>query len=245
MTRILIMLKRIIILIFVYKLSFASLITRENDYEKFENFIYNYYTELIPYGLIDFNALRFALIGYFNIKKSLGNDEFISIIDFNFSSTQKRFFLIDVINKKIIYNLLVAHGKLSGELYAEYFSNDLDSNKSSLGFYLTGETYLGAHDYSLRLDGLDEGFNSNAFIRDIVIHGASYVSEDFILTYGRLGRSLGCPALPIDIASEVIEIIKNGHLLFIYKEDPEYIKTSNYLDLEKAVLEFKKNNFVP
>jgi hypothetical protein len=237
------MLNKIIVLILICNITIAFFARAENDYEKFENFIENYYSQLDPYELIDFNALRFALIGYFNIKKSLGNDDFISIIDFNLPSNEKRFFLIDVVNKKIIYNLLVAHGKLSGELYAESFSNDLNSNKSSLGFYLTAETYFGAHDYSLRLDGLDEGFNDNAFIRDIVIHGASYVSEEFILTYGRLGRSLGCPALPIDIASEVIEIIKNGSLLFIYKEDPEYIKTSKYLDLEKAIQKFKKIDF--
>lgn len=90
---------------------------------------------------------------------------------------------------------------------------------SSPGFYRTAETYYGKHGYSLKLDGLEEGVNDHARERLIVIHGADYVSTDFINKHGRIGRSWGCPALPLHLTKEVIDLIKEGSCLFIYTDD--------------------------
>lgn len=144
---------------------------------------------------------------------------YISIIDFREPSTSKRFYLIDLQKRKLLYQTYVAHGKNSGENFATKFSNKEDSHMSSLGFYKTGETYYGKHGYSLRLHGLEEGINDNAYKRAIVLHGADYVSEDFINQHGRLGRSHGCPALPVDLAKEIIDKIKGGSCLYIYQDN--------------------------
>ena len=126
-------------------------------------------------------------------------------------------------------NSVVSHGRNSGELYAKNFSNKPSSYKSSLGFYKTAETYHGKHGLSLRLDGLEKGFNDLARPRAIVIHGADYAREEFISAAGRLGRSLGCPALPSELSKEVIELIKEGSLLFIYGEDQDYLSNSKLI----------------
>lgn len=166
-------------------------------------------------------AVNMAINGFNWLKSEnlLNNDSLITIIDFSSESTDKRFFVFDVKNKQIIKNTWVAHGIQSGENYAESFSNKHSSNKSSLGLYVTRETYEGKHGYSLRLDGMTEGLNDNARERAIVIHGADYVSRYFIEETGRLGRSFGCPALPSDEAKEIIELIKEGSCLFIYHPD--------------------------
>jgi hypothetical protein len=119
----------------------------------------------------------------------------------------------------------VAHGRNSGEEYANSFSNSGDSFKSSLGFYATGEIYIGKHGNSLRLDGLEKGLNDNARSRGVVMHGADYVAENFIKNNQRLGRSLGCPALPIELTDEIINLIKNKSCLYIYH--PSLIQAIN------------------
>jgi len=131
--------------------------------------------------------------------------KYLAIVDFTKDSTQKRFFMIDLKNETLVYNDLVAHGANSGEKTAKSFSNKENSHESSLGFYTTAETYFGSNGYSLKLDGLDQGLNDNARERAIVIHGASYVSEKYIEITGRIGRSWGCPALNLDIYSDVIK----------------------------------------
>ncbi len=128
-------------------------------------------------------------------------------------------FVIDLKKEKLLFNTLVAHGKNSGVQYAEVFSNKNRSLMSSPGFYSTAETYFGKHGYSLKLDGLEEGINDHARERLIVIHGADYVSDDFIKMYGRIGRSWGCPALPIKHTEEVINLIKEGSCLYIHADD--------------------------
>ena len=179
-------------------------------------------------GVISFEVFNFALLGYQHID-NLPKKSIITIIDFSKPSTEKRFFVIDLENKRLLYKCFVAHGKNSGDKYSTSFSNKPESLKSSLGFYLTGETYSGEHGYSLRLEGLEKGINDNARVRDIVIHGAEYVSEDFIKKYGRLGRSWGCPALPVGISKEIIDTISGGSCLFIYGDDEYYKENSGFL----------------
>jgi hypothetical protein len=160
----------------------------------------------------------------------LQNKKIITIIDFSQPSVQDRFFVIDLQNKLVLFKTLVAHGKNSGENMAESFSNDSKSLKSCLGFFVTAETYTGKHGYSLRLDGMEPGINDNARTRTIVIHGADYVSTDFANQHGRLGRSWGCPALPINRSKEIIDKISEGSCLFIYGKDPEYLRVSKFLN---------------
>ena len=156
------------------------------------------------------------------------NDRVITIIDFTKSSNLERMFVIDLVGEKVIYKSLVAHGENSGENYATSFSNTPDSHKSSLGYYLTGKPYVGRHGYSLLLDGLEKGINDNVRNRAVVIHGAAYVSQRFIESNGRLGRSFGCPALPEEIVSEIINKIQEKSLLFIYSSDRNYCKNSSF-----------------
>ncbi|PLX12000.1 MAG: hypothetical protein C0597_14190, partial [Marinilabiliales bacterium] len=156
--------------------------------------------------------MNMAMNAYNALKSQnlLKNDSLITIIDFNSPSTHQRFFVLDIKNQKVIKNTFVAHGMQSGVNIAETFSNRRHSNKSSLGLYITRETYEGKHGYSLRLDGMIEGLNDNARKRAIVIHGADYVSKEFISKHGRLGRSFGCPAVPMDEVTEIIDLIKEG-----------------------------------
>lgn len=166
-------------------------------------------------------ALELAFDNYFELQEKdlVKVDTILTIIDFSKPSTDKRLYILDLKNQQVIKNTWVAHGKRSGVDIAEDFSNNRHSNKSSLGVFITSETYMGKHGYSLRLDGMNEGLNDNARKRAIVIHGADYVSERFIKNYGRLGRSFGCPAVPLDESKEIINLIKEGSFLFIYHPD--------------------------
>jgi len=154
----------------------------------------------------------------------------LSIADFSLSSVKERLFVIDLTNEKVLTKSLVAHGKNSGLHYAKSFSNVPESNKSSLGFYLTSETYEGSHGYSMHLKGLEKNINDNAYDRAIVMHGADYVSHQFASTHGYVGRSLGCPAVPSNQSKKIIDQIKDGTVLFIYHPDTEYQKKSNLLN---------------
>ena len=163
------------------------------------------------------------------------NDRVITIIDFTKPSNQERLFVIDLIGEKIIYKSLVAHGKNSGENYATSFSNNPDSHQSSLGYYLTDKSYVGRHGYSLLLDGLEKGINDNARKRAVVIHGAEYVSQRYIVSNDRLGRSFGCPALPEETVSEIIDTIQEKSLLFIYSTDRNYCKNSSFFNSSLSI----------
>jgi hypothetical protein len=185
-----------------------------------------------------------AMTGYYNLKaanKLDNNRSVISVADFTKKSTEKRFWVIDLKEKKVLYHTLIAHGRNTGEQYARNFSNTSSSNMSSLGFYVTAETYIGKHGLSLAIDGMDKGFNDNARNRSVVVHGADYVSEDFIKNVGRLGRSQGCPALPTALAPEIINAIQGGTTLFIYYPDKDYNKTTPYYDSEVALKEFRND----
>jgi len=155
------------------------------------------------------------------IKKDL-----LTVIDFSQSSNTKRLWIIDMSTQTVLYNTLVAHGRNSGDEYANDFSNANSSNQSSLGFYVTGEIYAGKHGQSLRLDGLENGINSNARSRGVVMHAADYVSDTFIKMHNRLGRSQGCPALPAELTKEVVNLLKDKSCLFIYHPTKSYTTSS-------------------
>ena len=137
---------------------------------------------------------------------------------------------------KVLFNTWVAHGQGSGTEYATSFSNTNSSHQSSLGFYVTGTTYNGIHGTSLRLFGMDEGYNDAAFDRDIVVHGADYVSEKFIKEREYLGRSWGCPAVPSNLSLPIINTIKDGTCLFIYYPEKNYLLASNWLNKKMSVM---------
>jgi hypothetical protein len=172
-------------------------------------------------------TFRSALKGYFNLqeKKMLANN-ILTIVDYSKSCNQKRFFVIDLQQKKVVYKSLVAHGRNSGATFAKDFSNKHASMKSSLGFFVTGETFNGQHGNSLRLDGVETNINDNARDRGIIIHAADYVSDGFVKKYGRLGRSLGCPALPNHLNDSIINLIKDKSCVFVYYPDRTYLKKS-------------------
>ncbi|MGM9475615.1 murein L,D-transpeptidase catalytic domain family protein [Pedobacter sp. GSP4] len=165
-----------------------------------------------------------ALTGFFNMKYSglLHEKSILTIADFDQESTKKRLYIIDLEKKKLLLNTWVAHGQNSGGDKPAFFSNQINSNQSSLGFYLTGEVYFGKHGRSLKLDGMDQGFNNNARERSIVVHGAAYVSQQTINQLGRLGRSQGCPAVPAKLANQVINTISDRTVLFINNSDQYY-----------------------
>lgn len=186
---------------------------------------------------LSFTAFRYAYIGYQTIKKQhrLNNKELFSIIDFTKDCNSKRFYTIDLEKMKIVYYTYVAHGKKSGERMATSFSDAVESNKSSIGFYITGNTYNGGNGYSLILHGDEKGYNSNLAKRSVVVHAADYANEDYIARNGRMGRSLGCPALPENIYKQVIETIKEKTMIFAYYNDAKYLKTSKYLNVLKLI----------
>lgn len=158
-----------------------------------------------------------AIDGYSILdEKGLIQNPILTIVDFDLPSTQKRLWVIDMKKHQVLFQSLVAHGKNSGDVKATDFSNANESYKSSLGFYLTNETYTGTHGLSLRLDGMEKNKNDNARARAIVIHGADYVSNHFIKVHQRLGRSFGCPALPVELTSKIVNTIKNKSCLYIH-----------------------------
>jgi hypothetical protein len=145
-----------------------------------------------------------------------GKGGLLTVIDYSLPSTAPRLWVLDLAHGKVLFHELVAHGAGSGEKFATRFSNVNDSRATSLGLFLTSETYEGGNGYSLKLKGLDEGLNDQAEARHIVMHGAWYVSADHARQYGMLGRSWGCPALPQADAKPVIDAIKGGSFVFAY-----------------------------
>ena len=185
---------------------------------------------------LQFGTFAKAMTGYLNLRQAgrLADDkQLLTVVDFDLPSTEKRLWVFDLATNKVLFHTLVAHGHNSGENEATNFSNTDQSNMSSLGFYATSKEYEGKHGRSLRLEGLDEGFNTNAATRSVVMHGADYVSEEFIKQNGRLGRSLGCPALPLDQYAQIIDAVNGGTCLFINKSDAGY--DSKYLNQEEAI----------
>ena len=163
-------------------------------------------------------------------KGDIPKEDIITIVDFSQPSTKKRLYVLDLENKRILFNTLVAHGRNSGTLWTKSFSNQASSLKSSPGFYVTEDTYMGSNGYSLRLKGLERNINDNALDRAIVMHGAPYVDQSAISSLGFLGRSWGCPAVPLSKHKAIINTIKEGTCLFIYSPDKNYQEKSTLLN---------------
>lgn len=164
------------------------------------------------------------------VSRGDANPATLTIIDFSKPSTSKRLWVYDLRSRALLFEEAVAHGRNSGHNLSTTFSNEPESFKSSLGLFRTGESYIGKHGYSLRLDGLEAGVNDRARERAIVVHGADYVNLAVARRQGRLGRSLGCPAVRPEITRPLINAIKGGGLLFAYYPDADYVATSTYLN---------------
>lgn len=185
------------------------------------------YNEMQLEGIVNFTAFEQAMAGYNTIEEK--EKEILTLVDFSKPSTEERFYVFDMRHKKLLFSSLVSHGKNSGGNYATSFSNENGSLKSSLGFFLTENTYQGKNGYSLVLNGLEKGINDRAKERAIVIHGAAYSNPSVIASSGRLGRSFGCPALPQAVSKPIINTIKGGSLLFIYANNQNYLTYSPIL----------------
>jgi len=187
--------------------------------------------QLAAIGLSE-KAFDYAYKGYQRLvkKQRLANPGILAICDFSQPSNKKRLYVLDLANNKVLLTSYVAHGRGSGAEYAMRFSNRSRSHQSSLGFYTTSSIYYGEHGLSLRLQGLEPGFNNLAMKRNIVVHGATYINDDYLNTNKYMGRSYGCPAVPEDECAEIIELIKNGSCFFIYHPTKKYLQTSKILN---------------
>jgi len=181
---------------------------------------------------IDPQVLDLALRSYgrANEEGLIDRKGILTVIDYSRLSSEKRLWTFDLQSHRLLFEDLVAHGKNSGENKTVAVSNAFESKMSSVGVYKTGEPYIGKNGYSLRLIGLENGFNTNALARAVVLHGAWYVSDEMIKSYGRIGRSWGCPAVRKEIATPLIDTIKDGSLLVIYYPDTDWLEHSSFLN---------------
>lgn len=180
---------------------------------------------------IDSHVLKAGLLAYIHARQQgLDNKHLLTIIDYSKPSSERRLWVLDLKNGKVLFNTWVSHGKNSGNVMATSFSNRSGSLKSSIGVFLThGQPYYGGNGYSLRLSGLEPGINDNAYSRAIVVHGAWYVDPGVIKRFGQLGRSWGCPAVGVETAKPLINTIKDNTLVLMYYPDKKWIKHSTFL----------------
>lgn len=227
------------LLVGLFSFPFAFAKSVEKRATQLKNTVTNSITDLMPampsavsvYDSLKLNlsglnrkAFELAQTGFEKLKEQgvILNDNIISIVDFSLPSTEKRLYVVDLKNYQVLYRTYVAHGRNSGTVMANSFSNNPSSYKSSLGFYKTLSTYRGKHGYSLKLEGLERGINDNAYNRAIVMHGADYVNPSIIPMKGYIGRSQGCPAVMSKEATPIINTIKDGTCLFIYHPATAY-----------------------
>lgn len=242
--------KKVLVIASIILISSTSIFAIDPKSEKSElltNFVESTYNLLKSEGKKpDFELYKRGIVGYLNLKKQnkLSNSKYLTLIDFRLSSNKKRMWVIDLKSNRVIYHSLVAHGRNTGNEFAKVFSNTPNSNSSSLGFYLTGETYYGKHGLSLRLDGMEPGFNNNARKRAVVMHSADYVDPSYTDSYGRIGRSFGCPSIPVKGHKELINKLANKSCLFIYYPDKEYLKKSSLTDEVIAYNVLESTNYL-
>ncbi len=179
---------------------------------------------------LNHEVLKLAVHAYNHaVNQHKVKNHYLTVIDYHLPSNKKRLWIFDLNHDKLAYNTFVAHGKNSGALYAKHFSNTNRSKASSLGTYITKDTYYGGKGLSLNLQGMEHGFNDHAYDRRVVIHGAWYVEPKFIKQSGQAGRSWGCPAIGKSLAKPVINTIKGGSVVFAYYPDKNYLARSSYL----------------
>lgn len=177
-----------------------------------------------------------GILGYTKLEEeNKVEKQLLTIVDFSLPSTEKRLWVLDMASNEVLFHTYVAHGTNTGGNMATAFSDTPNSLQSSLGFYVTAETYYGRNGLSLFIDGMEKGFNSNARARYVVIHGADYANPDFIKRNGRLGRSYGCPAVPTALTQDIIDTIKGQSVLFVYHTDENYARNSKYLNGSRAI----------
>lgn len=219
--------------IFLFLFTFSIFTISASDVEEFSTFeLSTYYNQLSGPSRPAYDVFEKGIRGFNKLKKEgkiNQNKNIISIVDFRLPSNKKRLWIIDMNTLEVLYNTYVAHGRNTGGKFAEKFSNTPQSLQSSLGFYVTAESYIGKHGLSLRLDGQEKGFNNNARRRAVVLHSADYATPQFVNAQGRLGRSFGCPAIPPKNHREIVKLIKEGTCLFIYYPNKEYLSRSEYL----------------
>ena len=210
----------------------SGLSAKINDVLSITNGVSSYTAwNLGAYGLSQ-QAFELAEKGFRVLQERhlLRKTSLLTVVDYSQPSTRKRLYVIDMQRGKLLFHTLVAHGRNSGYNYASSFSNEESSLKSSLGFFITQGTYTGANGYSLKLKGCETGINDHAMERAIVVHGADYVSDDFIRSNGYLGRSYGCPAIPVKVHEQLINKIKNGSCMFLFYPEKTYLAQSKILD---------------
>jgi len=166
--------------------------------------------------------------------RAIETPETLTVIDYSLPSTEPRLWVFDVASGRMLFKELVAHGRNTGENMATNFSDTINSRQSSLGLFVTRDTYVGSNGYSLRMDGLEPGFNGKAMERAIVMHGAPYVNETLARQQGRIGRSWGCPALREAIARDVIDTVRGGGVVFSYYPDQDWLTASRFLHCPSA-----------
>jgi len=183
------------------------------------------------YGLekdVFFNAYKG--FQYLQSKGLLNKTNLLTICDYSQSSRNKRLYVIDIVNSRLLFNTYVSHGRNSGEEFATSFSNLFNSNKSSLGFLVTGQPYKGRSGYSLELNGMEPGINDRVKMRSIVLHGSRFVTASVAGARGAISRSYGCPAVPYGIHFRIIDAIKGGSCVFVSYPDDWYTHTSAILN---------------
>jgi len=192
-----------------------------------EGYVQELYEKLRVQDKIPYAVFRRGYYGYYRTPGKRAG--ILTIIDYTKPSNEPRFYVLDLAGKRLVWESYVSHGKNSGLIVPVIFSNNRNSYQSSLGFYKTLDTYRGDYGYSLRLQGLEEGFNSNVLPRKIVIHGAEYSDPSFIKDHGFLGRTNGCPALPPSVSSDIIDYIKGGTVIYVVGNDNRYLERSAYV----------------
>jgi hypothetical protein len=188
------------------------------------------------------NVLRLAM-GAVTCATRLGDiraPSTLTVIDYSLPSVERRLWVFDLVDGTLLFRELVAHGRNTGDNIATRFSDAMNSRQSSIGLFVTADTYVGSNGYSLRLDGLERGFNAHARERAIVMHGAPYVDAKLAATQGRIGRSWGCPALREAVARQVIDTIRGGGVVFSYYPDSNWLESSRFLNGCASSLEVAK-----
>jgi hypothetical protein len=185
-----------------------------------EEYCRNIYCDAGLEGKLDYSIFQRAYKGITEI--CAPRKDILTIVDYSKPACDPRFYVIDLVNRKLLFRTLVAHGKNSGELYCTRFSNRPRSLQSSPGFFMTAEPYSGRQGYSLRLDGMEPGINDAARARAIVVHGAEYVAQHYVNDFGYIGHSFGCLAVPLNVNKKIIDLIKGGSCLYVHTNDKNY-----------------------